>query len=320
MLSYLTQTGLVDPAAFAHGGVEVAELSRSHEVWAVRLGGRRLIVKRARPRPGEGAGWLGAEPAIYRAATSVPELRAVTPACLWFDPWRSIIVLEAVEPGVGLREDQAAAGSVQTARLVGTSVGHWHRATRHRSLPDVPQTEPWILRLLVPGGWRPANADRVLALGQIRRELAGHFADLATALDPSCLTHGDLKWDNCLLGGDGVKVIDWETAGVGDPAWDVAGILAEYALLQSVWPVAGQSPGSVPAAVDAFLAGYLAAAAPPDPAAVLTRAARLCGARLVQTALELDAVAPGDGTSQILIDLALANLRDPGPPVGRFVA
>lgn len=40
---------------------------------------------------------------------------------------------------------------------------------------------------------------------------------------PQCLVHGDLRCDNLLFGGNNqVTIVDWQTAGVGNPALDIA--------------------------------------------------------------------------------------------------
>jgi aminoglycoside phosphotransferase (APT) family kinase protein len=119
--------------------------------------------------------------------------------------------------------------------------------------------------------------------------------------------HGDLRWDNCQVvvasapRRPRVQFVDWETAGVGDPSWDIGSILAECL---STWllsaPVTRDAPpddflrlarlpleGTRPA-MRAFWAAYVARRRWDDDTASqwLRRSMQHAGARLVQTACE----------------------------------
>jgi aminoglycoside phosphotransferase (APT) family kinase protein len=322
-LAVLVRAGIVDTPALEVAGT--TELSRSHLVTAVHLAdGRRLVVKQARPRPGEAMGTLWREARVYRAASASAPLAAAVPAPLWIDPDERALVLAAVQPGDGMRERAATtqrSAATGPAAWLGRLVAGWHTATGPHAdgasdppgdgTTALPVETPWVLDCLEPRRWRPPVADALLVHGVVRRELRRHFAGLRSALRRSCLVHGDLKWDNVVSeGGQGVRVVDWERAAMGDPAWDVAGILHEQVV----------DPRTAIFA-SAFLDAYLQAADPPDPAGFAERAARLAGARLVQSALEHAAAAevPGpwddDADSRRraarLVDDALAVLRAP---------
>jgi Phosphotransferase enzyme family len=323
LLRYLAAAGVVDAAAARDPGVRVTDLSRSHLVVSVRFGdGRCLVVKRARPRPQELVGNLRQELAAYHLAGSRPGLAAAMPECLHADPRAQVLVLGAVTPGTTLREAAhhrrtLPAGAARLGRLV----AGWHRSTRGLPAGVLPAERPWVLDILTPGRWRPPVADELLVHGKIRRELRQRFSALSEVLQPSCLVHGDLKWDNCLVEGrDGVRVIDWEMAAVGDPAWDVAGILQDHLVFgrATASPV---QPADLRAQVREagaeLLSTYLAAADLPDCAGFSDRAARLTGARLVQSALEHAAAGADQRLPRLLLDDALDLLRDPGWLLGR---
>ena len=336
LLAYLVGAGVASATILDDPDVRISDLSRSHLVLSVRLGtDAHVIVKRARARPGEVSGNLHRELCAYRLAAGHERLAAAMPALRWADLARQVLVIDAVEPGVTLFDDAHARGrpSPVLARRLGQLAAGWHRSTRDlptaatgiagaRPRPGMlPAEEPWVLGILTPGRWRPAVSDHLLVHGPIRRELRAHFAELREALEPSCVVHGDLKWDNCLVdAADGVRVIDWEQAAVGDPAWDVAGILQEHvAFLRSAAPhdrweepfPERQIPGAVDGWPAGFLAAYLDAAAPRARARFTERATRLAGARLVQTALEHAAVSADQRLARRLLADALAILRDP---------
>jgi aminoglycoside phosphotransferase (APT) family kinase protein len=56
------------------------------------------------------------------------------------------------------------------------------------------------------------------AVAELRRPVGG------------CLVNHDLKWDNVVLTGPAQQpvLLDWELAGLGDPAWDLGCLLAEH--------------------------------------------------------------------------------------------
>lgn len=323
LVSYLASAGVVDATAVWDPEVRVTNLSRSHLVVSVRFGdGRHMIVKRARPRPQEMVGNLRRELVAYRLAASNPSLAAAMPACLHTDPLLQVLVMRAVTPGTTLRDDahQHHALSASAAPL-GQLVAGWHRGTWGLSPEILPADRPWVLDILTPGCWRPPVADVLLVHGKIRRELRQHFSGLVEVLEPSCLVHGDLKWDNCLLeGSNGVRVIDWEMAAVGDPAWDVAGILQDHlvfcrAVASPTEPADLQERAREAGAE--FLSSYLAVADVPDRDGFTDRAVRLTGARLVQSALEYAAASPDQRLARLLLDDALGVFRDPRWLLGR---
>jgi aminoglycoside phosphotransferase (APT) family kinase protein len=65
------------------------------------------------------------------------------------------------------------------------------------------------------------------------------------------LIHFDIKWDNCLVSAAQstpdrtrpLTIVDWELAGIGDPAWDVGAVFSAYL---SFWlltiPVTAETP------------------------------------------------------------------------------
>lgn len=64
------------------------------------------------------------------------------------------------------------------------------------------------------------------------------------------VVHGDVRWDNLLVAAGAAqgpnmnfRLIDWETLGAGDPAWDVASQLSEYVRMWTT-PVQARPPNA----------------------------------------------------------------------------
>jgi Phosphotransferase enzyme family len=118
-----------------------------------------------------------------------------------------------------------------------------------KSLPSndvITHPEPALLSEM-----SPANL-QLLKLIQNYEELSDFLEDLYMHWDlDQTLIHGDMRMDNVILvpkdhvsgGSDGnnnnnisnslaqLKIVDWELARVGDPAWDIAGILNDFMIL-----------------------------------------------------------------------------------------
>jgi aminoglycoside phosphotransferase (APT) family kinase protein len=140
------------------------------------------------------------------------------------------------------------------------------------------------------------------AFGQRLDELRAHWR-------VSTLIHRDVKWDNFVVVASpstrrvtGVKLVDWEAAGAGDPRWDIGSVFSHYL---SFWvfsiPITGQTPpesfaklaryplSRMRSALQSCWAAYVAERGLDSPAAqeVLYGAVQYSGARLVQTAFEI---------------------------------
>lgn len=313
VLRYLVAVGLIDSSANLDPQIIVFDYSRSHRVWLVQLNdGRRLFVKRARPQFADAQVGLGAESLIYQLAADLPNLREVLPTCLWIDQRQHILVLEAVKPGENLHVHHYTQGpSVEYARQLGVMLAICHQASTDLPLEGLPEVNVWILNSLVPDGWRPWFADQVLAQVPLRNALTTQFAVLKETLNADCLTHGDMKWGNCLIGMNGIKTIDWELAGIGDAAWDLAGLLHEYIALTCVQPTSSEVKAVLKSCVETIIGTYLQYASPAAAEAFLTRSAQLTGARLIQCAFEHAAATPDASYIQILVERGLEVMQTP---------
>jgi aminoglycoside phosphotransferase (APT) family kinase protein len=133
--------------------------------------------------------------------------------------------------------------------------------------------------------------------------LAPALDRLAATWSFDAFTHGDLKFENCVISSGGaaqtgegpVRIVDWELADFGDPCWD-AGCVVQAYLYTCLRPLLG-GPGAAPwerfgraaAALGGFWRRYadgleIAAAVR---AATLERVLGCAAARLVQMALEV---------------------------------
>lgn len=301
----LIEVGVLDEVDA--GWARATDISRAHPVWRVTLGdGRRLVVKAG---IGHGGPDLAVECLVYRMTRWCEPLAAALPTPLVVDEDRQLLVLSDVDGSdgqgslaqlVGFPEvltGVAETGGASTgpgrldpavAHALGRAVGTVHRATAGFPLPPAPP--PLVLGLV----GRPEAADRAGLGAQVRDVLAvldglpavtGSVAALRRPV-AGCLVNHDLKWDNVVLDhGPAPRpvLLDWELAGLGDPAWDLGCLLAEHLVR------AGASALTLDDTATALLDGYRDGSRPRvDVAPVLAqRAARAAGLRIAQLALEV---------------------------------
>ena len=151
----------------------------------------------------------------------------------------------------------------------------------------------------------------------------------------SAVIHGDLRPDNVLVversSETEVLLIDWESTRRGDPAWDAGSVLRDSLHLWLIGlPTASElsaderlagaaAPlGQLQPAHDAFWRSYVETTglADIDQPGFLERAARYCGARLVQTAWEATSEAEELPAREVLLlQVATNMLAEPAAAV-----
>ena len=312
---YLLDRGLLTAHDVVGGSVEFEAVPGHNTVVQVRrTTGPSYLVKRHR----------GGRHSTRREATAYEVLRTTGDA-----------MLASALPEVVLRDEPAAtlvlsltpldsvrgAGATDTADLadvaahVARLMAAVHRTRRCR-IPEFLRSDATSrhTRILEPDGTIMAYTSRaalqLLAVAQADRTLATALAELQTVNRAEAFIHGDVRWSNVLSGRHpgtelrpALHIIDWETAGLGAAAWDVACLLAENLgdWLSSV-------PKSVPSDVArnfrrassslydmqrtnaTFWTTYTTARAlaGKERGELLQRAVRLVGARLIARGLELD--------------------------------
>jgi aminoglycoside phosphotransferase (APT) family kinase protein len=335
---YLLRRGLVGPSSVVDGALSVEDVSRRNRNYrAVRERGPSYLLKQG--AGGDGIATVAHEAAVYRrleALTGHDRFRRYLPRSYGYDSERHVLVVELLQDGRDLGEYHAAAGRFprRLATELGNALGKLHRATR---LPtgtagSVPASDPggspphWVLRVHRPhlALYRDISAPNIELVRIIQQSapFCRLLDELRRGWQTEALIHNDVKWTNCVVfapaGSQRVtrlKLVDWELAQLGDPAWDVGSVFSSYlsAWLASI-PITGHDPPDrfpelarhplerMQPAMRAFWVAYCrrtgadpadpAAPAAPASSAMLLRATRYAAARLVQTAYEHLQAAP----------------------------
>jgi len=251
--------------------------SATTEVAAVDLAWGRVVLKRAlasEPGNADGPGERAAtEAAWLRLAQEI--MPGSVPELLGVHAGSSTLVLEWLDPARAPRwSDLLVSGSADPT--IAAAVGHLYA------------------RLHAATAGRPAFADRFAAERAFRQlAVEPRFADAATA-HPDCasalqaasdtaqrlriaLVHGAASPDNILVGPRGPVLVDGDCARYGDPAFDVATLVATL-MLHAVRPGNGHITRS---ALDALLATYLQRVTWEMPSLLLGRVASMVPALLL---------------------------------------
>ena len=287
---YLLKRRLVGRRSLVAGSLRISDASSRNRNVRVSGGrpGESYLVKQG--IVADSAHTLANEAALYRRLSAGPAaLRDCVPRLHGYDRANSVLILEWIEHGEDLERLLVARGACPPA--LAAALGR-ALAALHAVAPDEQQLRrdpPWVLALHRP----PLEALRYFsaASAELVKRLQAD-APLCLAMDelrdgwaPLALVHRDVKWANCIAhpaqGGRSsrltrVKLVDWEMAGWGDPAFDVGSAFSDCV---------GGGPGP---AAGALWSAYVRAARLDDAAAaaLLTRAVRFAGARMVQSAYE----------------------------------
>lgn len=298
--AYLLQRRLVSPRSIVSGRLRITDASsRNHNFRVSGAPGESYLLKQG--IVADSAASLANEVALYRRLTSAragagasAAVAASVPRLHGHDPARGILILEWIADGEDLLALQARrrrASPVLSAALA-RALAAVHAVVRdEQELRDDP---PWVLSLHRP----PLEALRYLSAASIdlikllqADEEAGMVLDeLRDTWRAEVLVHRDVKWANWIAhprpGGvrpTRVKLVDWEMAGWGDPAFDIGSALSDFAAFELA-----AGAGAARAAVAAFWRAYARARGLDRGAAtaLLERSLRFAGARLVQSAYE----------------------------------
>lgn len=219
--------------------VRVEQVTSSHAIFRVTAPDGRVTVVKHVPQVAAAAGRsLRRELFVYRLARWIPALSAALPRAALIDEHRQSLVLEWLGPsGAWPSHDggQSFARRGEAERLSGLMAG-WHAATADLALWPTPAIG--VLHLpdhLDTASQGRAHATRLLMQAIARdQELAGALRGALAGWRDRCLVHGDLRRENWIATARArrleLKVLDWELSGSGDPAWDVASVVAELAL------------------------------------------------------------------------------------------
>jgi aminoglycoside phosphotransferase (APT) family kinase protein len=270
---------------------------------------------------------------LRREATVLRVLHRHLPDCpaprlLDWDASAGVLRLEALA-GEDLASGIRSAGllDVSAAAALGRSLALLHRDGGEAARELGPaRSDPVPVHRPTPTDWRTLSAGSIDVVSLVQRSptLVSHLDRLCVPPPREALIHGDVRFDNVMLGGpSGLYLVDWESAGAGEAAWDVGLAIAWWvsAWLSTVPQVPGVPPhhllgaaelplASIRPALEAFWRAYRTAM--DDECASLRRCLELAAVRLVHLAVDLAAeIEEIRAVSVLHVQLAENLIEDP---------
>lgn len=347
VLRFLLNRRLIDEEQIVGGTIEVINASRrNHNFKVFNERGPSYFIKQGVGE--EKARTVAHEADVYTFVRSFPgadKLRELLAPFCGFDPEQSILILEAARDAQSLIEHHTLTGrcSARLSASLGVAIGTLHRLTRRKEVLEkfgqhYASYIPLALYLYRPDAsiFRYASHGAIELIKMVQRSnsLCESLDHMYGSWKTEALIHGDLRWDNCSVfasafGGrtrKRLRIIDWELAGIGDPAWDVGTVFSEYL---GFWirsaPISGATLPEqflkfakyplekIQPALRAFWNSYLRAAdCRTDADDFLLRAVNYTAARLIQTAFErVQDAAQMTGHAATLVQLSANILSRP---------
>lgn len=354
-LPYLIERGLLTPQTVLEGELLIANAARrNRNLRVTRKDGVSYLIKQPDDPTYGGAYTLRCEAGFYSFCQEEPkvaELKSLMPRMMYFDPERSLLALELFEGAKPLwslyAKKDAMSFPAHIASALGRALGLLHKTLRLPGAAEdarlnwLRRDAPWVMQVHKPGpellaSISPANY-QTLRILQTQENLSAHLDKLRRLWHTRSVIHSDIKSDNVLVlqpapedAADPkaveIRLVDWETVQLGDPAWDVAGALQDFILF---W-VSSMTPGAytpeqlvttaryplivLQSAMRMLWRGYRTTAElkPGDAEDLLRRAVQYSAARLIQSAYEMAMNAQTLPVTSVLMLQVSANiLADP---------
>ena len=209
-----------------------------------------LFVKQIRAWDQEKIETLRTEATCYWLANNEPEysqLQTFLPPYLTFDAQNYILITEAVRGAISLNDFylKQKAFPLPLAARQAELLGSFHKNLA-QSVQDAPsfrlfrKQRPAVFTWSASGfpsydGQRSEAERQMVQLITQNEDYMNQLTAVREQWKASSLTHGDIKPANFLInenalttGEYDLRLIDWETADIGDPCWDVAAIFQSY--------------------------------------------------------------------------------------------
>jgi hypothetical protein len=318
---YLLARGLLDTKSIVDGDLKIIDSSRrNRNLQVIRKKDTSFMIKQPSPTDPVNTVTIKKEALLYllmQTNKDFMSLKDIAPSILDFDDTKNVVITEFVREAQSwnsyyYQSAEPTLKKEEFARL-GRIVASYHEAfSGMAASPNLGFLQGGfvpVAAIVRPGPeiFVELTSSNLKLLKTIQQypTFYDSLEELYAGWRSETLIHGDLKWDNIISSPDGadkkIKIVDWESASMGDPAWDVGSIFHEFIRYWlSFMPISGRESAEqlveraslnlkdIHPVSRAFWNSYITQRQIQGKAAneLLVRSARFCAARLVQTAYE----------------------------------
>ena len=240
-LPLMLRLGLISPSDVVRGEVTIEDTSsRNSNRKISRPSGVNYFLKQSIGTGGDAT--VEREALAYRYLLRVRGLAPHLPRFFLYDSTERVLILEHVRGMHDVTQHYASGGGMTAtvARRVGDILGKLHRLDA-KALPGklaLPTEAPWILSVhhATLGALREISSANLELIREVQATpvLCRLLDELRAEWECRALIHMDLRWSNWLVPNpessrstSGIKLVDWETACLGDPCWDIGCTLGD---------------------------------------------------------------------------------------------
>ena len=336
IVHYLLDRNILSAESVVDGDLTVVDMTRRNRNFKIlRKTDAGYFVKQVKNYDPPSLSSLAREAQSYWLAKYDPGFKGISnlmPRLIHYDQPHHILIMELFPGYEDLTEMYQRLGNipVSIARSLGSSLGIYHKdvdLTRDGidARKIFPAALPWMLTL-TPDYLRQikntdANHQQFVAILEQYPEFLDSIGQLRAGWQVNSLIHGDMKWDNCIVYKDELKIIDWELADLGDSAWDVGSIFQTWL---SLWASHEASPNGkntiedMQPAIAAFWNAYAGTMSldTGGQRALLEKCCRCAAIRMIQTVYEyMHFTKRLDRSSILMLQLSLNILKEPAEAV-----
>lgn len=241
-LPILLRHRLISPSSLVNGQVVVEDTSsRNSNRRVSRQRGAHYLLKQS-TGTGQDA-TVRREALIYRSLSEIPQFAPNLVRFFGYDTEKQVLILEYLRDVRDLARQFAEGAQITTtqSRAMGRVLGTLHRIDVRPLEGEVVlgSLAPWILSIHRPSlrSLRDVSVGNLELIRVVQSipALCEKLDEMQSAWRPRALIHMDVRWSNWLVAhpltperASGIKLLDWETACLGDPRWDVGCALSDH--------------------------------------------------------------------------------------------
>lgn len=264
VVSYLLDKKLIYVSTIVKGDLKIVDVSsRNRDLKVMRKNNLSYLLKQPDLLDLSSKETFRKECLLYSQVFSnrkLEKIRTLVPQIVLYDYANNILALQLLTDGLPLSEIMYNHNEYKCNEnlfySIGESMSCYHNAFHDYILKNgiphfLPRQLPLVFQLVYPtphflAYCSPADI-QLLKIIQHQKEYFKFLDEIESMWTQETIIHGDIRFDHVIAsqikkdsGLDTIRFVDWEMADVGDPAWDIAGILHDLIIL---WVLSMRSAG-----------------------------------------------------------------------------